>query len=75
VVKERETRYREGIQQLLALAGEHAVCLFSGQENPLLSHRHLLIAQTLLRHDVAVTHILPDGNLVPAQADLFHSCI
>jgi uncharacterized protein (DUF488 family) len=72
VAKEREGRYRQGVQQLLALAGERIVCLVGAQPDPLASHRHQLIGQTLLRHDVGVIHIMLDGTSLHAQADLFH---
>ncbi|MCH7472560.1 DUF488 domain-containing protein [bacterium] len=72
ISKEREPRYREGIGQLLTLAGERQTCLLGSQLDPLLSHRHHLIAQTLLRHDVGVVHLLEDGSTVAAHADLFH---
>jgi uncharacterized protein (DUF488 family) len=72
VAREREPRYRAGIQELLGLAHDRTVCLLGGQADPEHSHRHQLIAQTLLRCDVEVRHILPSGTAVPAQADLFH---
>jgi uncharacterized protein (DUF488 family) len=72
IARERELRYREGISELLTLAHERRVCLLSSQPDPESSHRHQLIAQTLLRHDVEVRHILADGMSVAAQADLFH---
>lgn len=75
VAKEREGRYRQGIKQLLALAGERVTCLVGAQADPLGSHRHSLIAQTLLRHDVGVVHLLHEGDSVTAQADLFHSML
>ncbi len=75
VAKEREGRYRQGIQQLLAWASERSVCLVSAQPDPLASHRHTLIGQTLLRHDVGVIHILQDGASISAQADLFHQTL
>lgn len=73
LAKETEPRYRLGIAQLLDIAAERRTCLFAAQGNPFISHRHQLIAQTLLHHDVGVEHILHDGSLVTAQADLFHS--
>jgi uncharacterized protein (DUF488 family) len=75
IAKEREPRYHDGISELLTLAHERRVCLLSSQADPELSHRHQLIAQTLLRHDVEVRHILMDGDSVLAQADLFHVCL
>jgi uncharacterized protein (DUF488 family) len=72
VAKEREPRYREGISELLSMAHDRCVCVLASQADPELSHRHHLIAQTLLRHDVEVRHILPEGGDVLAQADLFH---
>lgn len=73
LAKETEPRYHEGIKQLMTISSERCTCLLGGQLDPSLSHRHHLIAQTLLRHDVGVRHILADGSLQPAQADLFHN--
>lgn len=75
VTKERENRYRAGIQQLLSLAHDRTVCVLGGQAEPANSHRHQLIAQTLLRCDVEVRHIMPGGSALPAQADLFHAAV
>jgi uncharacterized protein (DUF488 family) len=72
IAKEREPRYREGINELLGLAHDRCVCVLASQADPELSHRHHLIAQTLIRCDVEVRHILPGGSDVLAQADLFH---
>ena len=72
LAKESEGRYRRGISQLLDLAAERRVCLLGTQADPLAGHRHQLIAQTLLHHDVAVEHVLHDGELMTAHADLFH---
>lgn len=72
IAKEREPRYREGISTLLTLAGERVVCILAAQSDPLLSHRHHLIAQTLLKHDVGVLHLLEQGGVMHAQPDLFH---
>ena len=73
LAKEREARYSEGIKLLLDLSAERCSCLFAASVDPLDSHRHLLVAQTLLRHHVDVRHILHSGLVIPAQADLFHS--
>jgi uncharacterized protein (DUF488 family) len=73
VSKEKDPRYREGILELMTMAHERQVCLLSAQADPQHSHRHHLIAQTLIRHDVRVLHILHDGGLVQAQPDLFHN--
>ena len=73
VAKEAEVRYREGIKQLMGLAGERCTCLLASQLDPRQSHRHHLVAQTLMRYDVGVRHIMPDGSACAAQADLFHS--
>lgn len=73
IAREREPRYREGINELLSLAQDRRACLVSSQPDPFASHRHQLIAQTLMRHDVEVLHILPGGQLAHAVADLFHA--
>ncbi len=70
--KEREKRYQDGIVELMNMAAERNVCIMSSQLDPMQSHRHHLIAQTLMRHDIGVLHILDSGELQPAQADLFH---
>ncbi|MCC7477363.1 DUF488 domain-containing protein [bacterium] len=75
IERERESRYHDGIQQLLGLAHERRTALLGSQPEPWRSHRHQLIAQTLLRHDVEVLHILPDGSLSHAVADLFHAAL
>jgi uncharacterized protein (DUF488 family) len=74
LAKENEARYRQGIDELLSIAGERRTCLLGGPAEPQGSHRHQLIAQTLLRHDVGVVHILHDGTTCTAHADLFHGC-
>jgi uncharacterized protein (DUF488 family) len=73
VAREREPRYREGISMLLSLASERVCCLLGAQADPYSGHRHQLIAQTLLKHNVAVVHILEDSATLSAQPDLFHS--
>jgi len=72
IAREREGRYRAGIQELLGLAHDRIVCLLGGAADPERSHRQHLIAQTLLRQHVEVRHILHSGEALPAQADLFH---
>ncbi|MDQ3023412.1 MAG: DUF488 domain-containing protein [bacterium] len=72
IAREREARYRSGIQELLDLAHDRTVCVLGGASDPERSHRHLLIAQTLLRQHVEVRHILHGGAALAAQADLFH---
>jgi uncharacterized protein (DUF488 family) len=73
LAKEHEPAYRDGISELLSIAGQTCSCLLGTQPMHHYSHRHQLIAQTLLRQDVEVLHILPCGALEPATADLFHS--
>ena len=73
LAKEHEPAYRDGVKELLSMAGGTCVCLLGTQPDHHNTHRHQLIAQTLLRQDVEVLHILPGGELEPACADLFHS--
>lgn len=75
IAREREPRYHAGIKELLTIAGERTTCLLGSQLNPLGSHRHQLIAQTLLKHNVEVVHILEGGECCAAQSDLFHSLL
>jgi uncharacterized protein (DUF488 family) len=73
IAKETEPRYREGIKQLMGIAGERRACLLGSQPEPTAGHRHHLVAQTLLRHNIAVRHLLHNGRVFAAQSDLFHS--
>lgn len=73
IAREHEPRYHAGIKELLTIAGERTACLLGSPPDPLASHRHSLIAQTLLKHHVDVVHIMPDGSACFAQSDLFHS--
>lgn len=73
IAREHEPRYRKGIKELLGIAGERTTCLLASQSDPFVSHRHCLIAQTLLKHNVEVVHLLADGTSCNAQSDLFHS--
>jgi uncharacterized protein (DUF488 family) len=75
IEREREAHYHDGIRLLLDRAHNCRTAIFSSQLEPWRSHRHQLIAQTLLRHDVEVLHILPDRSLSLAQADLFHAAM
>lgn len=72
IAKEVDPRYREGIKELLAAAGQSTVCLLGSPADPMGSHRHQLISQTLLKHNVMVRHILHNGETMAAQSDLFH---
>ncbi len=73
VQREKDLRYKEGIKLVLEYAQNHNLALMSSEANYNSSHRHRLIAQTLLRLAVGVVHINElDGEEV-AQPDLFHT--
>ncbi len=75
IKREKDPLYQEGIKQLLEYAQEFNVAVMSSEANFLMSHRHHLIAQTLLRLRVEVVHINEFGDDVPAQPDLFHALV
>jgi uncharacterized protein (DUF488 family) len=58
--------YLIGIDQLLALAGQSTVAMMCSEGDYAHCHRTLLITPTLLRRDVRVIHILPDGRTIEA---------
>ncbi|MEP0813151.1 MAG: DUF488 domain-containing protein [bacterium] len=72
IAKEREKNYQEGISKLMDLLPGRKVCLLSSEAEWQISHRHNLIAQTLMRYGIIVRHIDKDGDAVDAPADLFH---
>jgi uncharacterized protein (DUF488 family) len=71
--REKNPAYQEGIKDLLGLAENYRIAVMSSEADYLHSHRHHLIAQTLLKLGVGVVHIDPSGDDAPAQADLFHA--
>ncbi len=73
VKREKDPRYHEGIKRLLELAQDYAVVIMSSEADWRISHRHQLIAQTLLKLSVGVVHITEFDTDEPAQPDLFHS--
>jgi uncharacterized protein (DUF488 family) len=66
----RETAdYQHGIDDLLALAGDSVVAIMCSEGDYRQCHRSLLITPSLVRHDVRVVHILPDGRAVEAEEE------
>lgn len=72
VAREDEKSYHEGISELMDLLPGRRVCLLSSESDWTASHRHSLIAQTLMRYGIEVYHITGDGSLIEAPQDLFH---
>jgi uncharacterized protein (DUF488 family) len=73
---ERADAYQRGIEHMLDLARSERVAIMCGEGDYRECHRHLLISQTLLKRDIAVRHIKPDGRTVdgertPEQLALF----
>jgi len=72
IAREREASYQNGISELMDLLPERKVCVLSSESDWHVSHRHNLIAQTLMRYGIDVFHIELDGSVIPALPDLFH---
>jgi uncharacterized protein (DUF488 family) len=64
---ERSDAYQRAIEHLLDMARSERVAIMCGEGDYRECHRHLLITQTLLRRDVTVRHIKPDGQAVDAE--------
>ena len=64
---EKDDAYQSSIERLLALAETESLALMCGEGDYQECHRHLLISQTLLKRDVTVRHIKPDGRCVEAE--------
>jgi uncharacterized protein (DUF488 family) len=73
IKREKDASYQEGVKRLLEYAQQFNLVLLSSEGDFLRSHRHHLVAQTLLKLSVEVVHITESGQDAPAQADLFHS--
>lgn len=58
--------YQKGLARLLDIARASPTAIMCSEEDPHRCHRHHLIAQTLLRSGVAVTHIRKDDRLEAA---------
>jgi len=75
IKREKDLNYQDGIKQLLEYAQQYNVALLASEGDYMSSHRHHLVAQTLLKLNVEVVHITESDQDVPAQADLFHSVL
>ncbi len=75
VHREKDPRYREGIKILLEYAQNYCVAIVSSEADWRISHRHQLIAQTLLKLSVGVVHITEADGEEIAQPDLFHTIL
>ncbi|GEM_PF-3261374 len=73
VAREQDPEYRQGVEELMELIHNYVVLILDRPPRWEGSHRHLVIAQTLLRHDIEVVHLSFDAPPVPAQIDLFHA--
>jgi len=71
--REKDHAYRSGISRLLEYAQRYHVAVMSSEGDFRLSHRHHLIAQTLLKLSVNVVHVTEHDGEENAQADLFHA--
>ena len=56
-------KFRNGIERILRGISEYRVALLCAEKEPLACHRAILIARHLRERNVAVKHILHDGNL------------
>ena len=66
--RQRETPlYRQGLSALEALAHAQPTAMMCSEGDPDECHRTLLIVPSLLDANYDVQHILPDGNLRPAE--------
>ena len=57
-----------GVDRLIAGTRGHRIAVMCAERDPLQCHRCLLISRRLRERDVAVSHILADGALLPHTA-------
>ena len=67
----RETeRFRRGVERVVRGAEGRRTALMCAEKEPLDCHRTLLVAPALEARDIAVAHILADGELEPHAATM-----
>jgi uncharacterized protein (DUF488 family) len=64
----RRPEFCPGLDQLLAVATQHRVCLMCAEREPLDCHRCLLVSRSLADRGCAVGHILQEGTIEPHTA-------
>jgi uncharacterized protein (DUF488 family) len=55
--------FREGIERLLAVAGQLRMALLCGEEDPTNCHRRLLVGRVLAERGVQIAHLRGDGRV------------
>ena len=61
--------YQKGIGRLLTIAEQHRTVIMCSEEDPNHCHRHHLIAQTLIKKGVIVSHIRKNGDIEVAKLE------
>lgn len=59
--------FKEGIERVIRELRQHTIALMCSEKDPLRCHRFLLVARTLVKLDISVTHILATGDLEPHE--------
>jgi uncharacterized protein (DUF488 family) len=72
VTRERDPEYQESIKALMDLIASRRVAIMCSEGDFNVCHRNSLIAQTLMKHNIRVVHILTDSGTYEAEPDLFH---
>jgi uncharacterized protein (DUF488 family) len=67
--------FQKGLSWLLEESRNARVCLFCGEADPFVCHRHHLVGQNLLSRGVRVKHIRLTGQVEEAEPDLFHRAL
>ena len=55
--------YQKGLSRLIAIAEKQRTAIMCSEEDPNRCHRHHLIAQTLIKKGVTVSHIRKNGDV------------
>ena len=56
-----------GISKLLSIINDYNICLMCSEGHPDKCHRNLLITPILEKHNITVSHILPNGEVVGSE--------
>lgn len=66
---EKDSKYQEGLSELLKLAEDYKIVVMCSEEDPYHCHRHHLISQSLLKQGFHIHHIRGSGDLEKVESN------
>ncbi len=59
----RTAPFQEGLERIVAGAGDHRIALLCAEADPLVCHRGIVVCRHLVGYGIGAQHILDDGRL------------